>query len=427
MKTLLLCTLLSLLIVDRTAAQGDGYIYKDGKRQFVFGSYFLPKSDADLKEMTEAGFSLFACGSKEDLDRVQRYNAQGWVFLPLQRGVTPDLKQKIMDFAGHPALAVWSGPDELVWGFTANSRLYRELKVHSVPGAWRKQTPDALVYARQQSEIIMPQLHNAINYLRSVDKRNLQLWFNEGENSDMGYVGQYMDDIDITGFDLYPVKTAHTDSSTTRPRRQIQRIGKSTERWTAISKGKPLWIVLQAFSWSELLKIEPWNAAGRALAYPSFEESRYMAYDVLANGATGILYWGMRFLTSEECRQSLYGLAREFKVLQPFLSTEPKPLPVTTYEPPADANGHVLATAHQYGRDWMITVVNEADTTQSAAVISGLDHLNGQKLVELYGDDEVQVKDGKLFTRLRPLQVKVFATSRKWETSNKKGRDYQGK
>jgi hypothetical protein len=75
----------------------------------------------------------------------------------------------------------------------------------------------------------------------------------------------------------------------------------------------------------------------------------------------------------------------------------------------------------------MITVVNEADTTQSAAVISGLDHLNGQKLVELYGDDEVQVKDGKLFTRLRPLQVKVFATSRKWETSNKKGRDYQGK
>lgn len=426
MKILSLCFLLCVFFPGITPAQGDGYIYKDGQRQFVFGSYFLPKNEADLKEMTEAGFNLFACNGRSDLDRLQRYNAQGWVFLRLDKGVTPDLKQKISEVAGHPALAVWSGPDELVWGFTANSRLYRELKVHSVPGAWRKQTPEALQYARQQSSILMPDLRNAIAYLRSVDKRNLQLWFNEGENSDMGYIWEYMDDIDVTGFDLYPVKTARTDSST-RPRRQIQRIGKSTERWTAISKGKPLWIVLQAFSWSELLKIEPWNAEGRPAAYPSFDESRFMAYDVLANGATGILYWTMQFLTSDECRQSLYGLAREFKALQPLLSTEPKPLAVTSYEPAADANGRVLATAHQYGREWMVIVVNEADTTQSAAVIGGLDHLNGQKLVELYGDDEVRVENGKFIARLRPLQVKVFATSRKWEASDKRGRDYQGK
>lgn len=426
MKVLLLCALSYLSFLERAAAQGDGYIYKDGKRQFVFGSYFLPKNDADLKEMTDAGFNLFACGTAQDLDRLQRYNAQGWVFLRLEKGVTPELKQKISEVADHPALAVWSGPDELVWGFTANSRLYRVDKIHSVPGAWKKQMPEALQYARKKSAIVIPDLHNAINYLRSVDKRNLQLWINEGENSDMGYVWQYMDDIDITGFDLYPVKTPLADSSA-RPRRQIQRIGKSTERWTTISKGKPLWLVLQAFSWSELAKIEPWNGAGKPVVYPSFEESRFMAYDVLANGATGILYWDMQFLTSDEFRQSLYGLAREFKALQPLLSSETKRLNVMAYEPPADANNRVLANAHQYGREWMITVVNEEDTTQSAAVISGLDHLNGQKLVQLYGDDEVQVKDGKFIARLRPLEVKVFATSRKWEATNKKGRDYPGK
>lgn len=426
MKILLLCALFCFSYAERATSQGDGYIYKDGQRQFVFGSYFLPKNDADLKEMTDAGFNLFACSGRADLDRLQRYNTQGWVFLRLEKGITADLKQKISDVADHPALALWSGPDELVWGFTANSRLYRVDKIHSVPGAWRRQMPEALQYARQQSAIVLPDLHNAINYLRSVDKRGLQLWINEGENSDMSYIWQYMDDIDITGFDLYPVKTPRTDS-VKGPRRQIQRIGKSTERWTTVSKDKPLWIVLQAFSWHELAKIEPWNGAGKPTAYPSFEESRFMAYDVLVNGAAGILYWSMQFLTSDEFRQSLYGLAREFKALQPFLSSEPRRLNVTAYEPAADGNNRVLANAHQYGREWMITVVNEGDTTQSAAVISNLDHLNGQKLVQLYGDDEVQVKEGKFVARLRPLEVKVFATSRKWEAVDKKGRDYPGK
>lgn len=424
MKVILLCALFSVSFLKRTSAQGDGYIYKDGKRQFVFGSYFLPKNDADLKEMTDAGFNLFACGTAQDLDRLKKFNTQGWVFLRLEKGVTTELQQQIAAVANHPALAVWSGPDELVWGFTANSRLYRELKVHSEKGAWKKLNPEALRYARQQSEVIIPNVHRAVAYLRSVDKRNLQLWINEGENSDMGYIWQYMDDFDITGFDLYPVKAARMDSSA-RPRRQIQAIGKSTKRWTNVSQGKPLWIVLQAFSWNELAAIEPWNGAGRPVAYPSFEESRYMAYDAIANGAAGLLYWDMQFLTSSACRQSLYGLAREFNVLQPFFSSDPKPVSVTAYEPDSTA-GRVLATARQYGRDWMIAVVNEADTVQHAAVVSGLDHLNEQKLVELYGDEEVTVKNGKIITRLRPLEVKVFATSRKWETTNKKGRDYAG-
>ncbi len=422
---LLSCALLCLSIAKRTAAQGDGYIYKDGKRQFVFGSYFLPKDDAGLKEMTDAGFNLFACGNAQDLDRLQRYNTQGWVFLRLEKGVTPELQRQITSVANHPALAVWSGPDELVWGFTANSRLYRELKVHSEKGAWRKLNPDALQYARQQSALLLPNMHNAVAWLRSADKRNLQLWINEGENSDMSYMWQYMDDFDITGFDLYPVKTARPDSST-RPRRQVQSIGKSTGRWNTVSQGKPLWIVLQAFSWSELRSVEPWNADGRPIAYPSFEESRHMAYGALAAGASGLLYWDLRWLTSEECRQSLYGLAREFKALQPFLSTDPRPISVRAYEPDSTA-GRVMATARQYGRDWMVAVVNEADTAQYAAVVSGLDRLNGQKLVQLYGDDEGQVKDGKFVVRLRPLEVKVFATSRKWEAVDKKGRNYPGK
>lgn len=406
-------------------AQGDGYIYKKGQRIFTFGSYYMPAANDTLKEMVDAGFNLFSCSSKQDLDRLQKLDAQGWMWLHLHKGVTPELKKTVTGAAGHPALALWSGPDELVWNFTAHSKLYRKERIHSVPGAWKKLTPEALAYSRKQAAELLPKLREAAAYVRSADPGNLQIWMNEAEASDMAYVGDYMDAIDIAGCDIYPIK-ADLASGRTAPRKEIQIIGKSTRKWTAISQKKPVWMVLQGFSWNELLQVEPENALGRPVAYPSFEESRFMAYDAIANGATGILYWDMRYLTSDACRQSLYGLAREFKALQPFLSSDPKPVSVTTWQPELKGDDRVAATARQYGREWMVVLVNSADTSQLAAVVQGLHLLDGQSLVELYGTEEVKIKNGSFVTRLRPFQVKVFATGRKWEAAIKKGRDYTG-
>ncbi|WP_343701418.1 hypothetical protein [Chitinophaga sp.] len=409
----------------RTLAQGDGFIYKNGQRTFVFGSYYLPAADDTLKEMTDAGFNLFSCRNKQELDRLQKRGVQGWMWVHLHKGITPELKKTVTENAGHPALALWSGPDELVWNFTAHSKLYRKEGIHSVPGAWKKLTPEALAYGRQQAASLLPKLQEAAAYVRSADRGNLQIWMNEAEASDMAYVGDYMNAIDIAGCDIYPIKT-RLPAGSTAPRKEIQIIGKATRKWTAISQQKPVWMVLQGFSWNELLAVEPENAVGRPVAYPSFEESRFMAYDAIANGAAGILYWDMRYLTSDPFRQSLYGLAREFKALQPLLSTEPKAVTVTAWQPELSGDNRVAATARQYGRDWMVVIVNSADTSQLAAVVQDLHLLNGQQLVELYGTDEVQVKNGQFVTRLRPFQVKVFATGRKWETANKKGRDYAG-
>jgi hypothetical protein len=341
----------------------------------------------------------------------------------MAQGLTSDFKKLVGSVAGHPALALWEGPDEIVWNFTANSRLYRKLKIYHTPGAWKNLTPEALQYAKQQSGIIMPNIHDCISYIRSMDPHNLQVWINEAENSDMAYVGQYMDAVDIAGCDIYPIKTKLLESG--KPRKSMQFIGRSTRRWGVISEGKPVWMVLQAFSWPELAKVEP-NALGRPVAYPSFDETRYMAYDVIANGARGVLYWDMRYLTSEPFRQSLYGMARELNALQPFLTTDPRPIKVSAWLPEMDGANQVVYTARQYGRDWMVTLVNESDTTQMAALVEGLDQLDGYKLMELYGDEEVTVKNGRFITRLRPFQVKVFATSRKWEAADRKGRDYPG-
>jgi hypothetical protein len=424
MKRIFLPGMLLVCLFQMAFAQGDGFLQKDGRRVFPLGSYYMPKDDAALKEMVDAGFNLFYCGSKADLDRVQKYGAQGWFTLQTAQGVTPEFKKLVNSVAGHPALALWDGGDEIVWNFTAQSKLYRTLHIFHTPGAWRNQTPEAVAYARKQSAVIMPKIHDCISYIRSVDPNNLQVWINEGETSDMGYTQQYMDAVDITGCDLYPIKTSPLDSA--KPRSQMKTIGKSAKKWTVISQGKPIWMVLQAFSWSDLMKVEPEHAIGRPVAYPSFFETRYMAYDVIANGARGVLYWDMRFLSSEPFRQSLFAMSRELAALQPFLTTDPKPISITSYVPAQDNTNQVVGTARQYGRDWMVALVNEGDTTQLATVVEGLNFLDGSKLQELYGDDEVTVKDGRFVTRLRPFEVKVFATSRKWEVTERKSRDYAG-
>jgi hypothetical protein len=53
-----------------------------------------------------------------------------------------------------------------------------------------------------------------------------------------------------------------------------------------------------------------------------------------------------------------------------------------------------------------------------------LDALNGTEFVELYGDEKTTVVEGGFVTRMRPFEVKLFATHRKWETNQREGRDF---
>ncbi len=350
MKRKILSVIVFLCLFQAISAQGDGYLLKNGKRVFVFGSYYLSDSDAALKEMVNAGLNLFPAGPGQISTGCKNSVCRGWVPLPLAEGVSDNLKKLAGSVAGHPALALWEGPDEFVWWFTAHSNLYKTKKIHHAPGAWRNLAPEALKYAKEQSRILMPKVRSAIAYVQKHRPIILQMWINEAENSDMGYVQEYMDDVD-TGCDIAIQVSAHQWQR--KGRQSMQPIGKSAKRWTAISENKPIYMVLQGFSWNELVVIDKDKFKDRPVAYPSFEESRYMAYDVIANGTRGILYWDMKYLTSNEYRTSLFGLANEFNALQPFLTTDPKPITISTYQPEEDTNNRVVGTARQYGRDWI--------------------------------------------------------------------------
>ena len=59
-------------------AQGNGFIISENRQQlYPIGFYELPKSDADLATMANAGINLVRCTSREDLDRLSRAGMMG--------------------------------------------------------------------------------------------------------------------------------------------------------------------------------------------------------------------------------------------------------------------------------------------------------------------------------------------------------------
>lgn len=401
--------------VNITTLSADaGFLIKDGRSLFPIACYELPKDDVELGRMSRAGINLVRCGNRSDLDRVAAAGMSGWIVVPMQGGVSDTVREKIESVVTHSALAIWEGPDEIVHNFTAWSGLYRTKKIYKSPDAWSKQSPEAVAYSEEQAKQIIPRLHEAIKLIRTLDQNKHKIWINEAAQSDLKFVRQYIDYIDITGCDIYPVKEGSRDLTV---------IGDATERWKKVGRyEKPVWMVLQAFSWNELGDYY----GHKKTVYPSFSESRFMAYDAIVHGARGILYWGSHYLKSSDFRQSLYALTSELDALQMFLVApeySQAHLALAELQPDPLARG-VRMSVRRAGQEWIVIMVNEDDWSYLGVEVTGLTDLNGRTLELLYGDEKAKVEQGEFITRIKPLEVKVFATNRKYEINEYKGRDF---
>jgi hypothetical protein len=158
--------------------------------------------------------------------------------------------------------------------------------------------------------------------------------------------------------------------------------------------------------------------------YPAFYESRFMAYDVIAHGAKGILYWGSQFIENPEFRTSLYALCAELSALNDFLvAPDTAGTTLTLVEAPDEIM--IKGVRHFYrhvGDASLLVLVNEDNLRHMAVQVDGL---NNGKYHLLYGDETVEVANGRLLTRMQPYEVKVFCTDRQYEAAMKDGRGFE--
>jgi hypothetical protein len=393
--------------VDRRPVAGG--VLHDGQRvRFPLGFYELPKDDADLERMAAAGVNIVLCHNRDDLDRAATAGVMGWMPLGVQGGATDALRERIESVVDQPALAVWEGPEEIIWTFTAYSSL--EKSAGFTREDWYAQRPKATRYAEGKAAEIMPKIAAGIALVRELDERQRPFWINEAADSDMRYARQYMDSIDITGCDYYAVRSEGTD---------LPSVGRMVDRWHAIGRGRPVWMVLQAFSWHVAKR-------GRTRLYPSFAESRFMAYDSLVHGARGLMYWGSTEIDEPRFRTSLYALTAELARLGDYLlAAEHNGVGAVTVLDVFEPQGlGVRASLRRHGNQWLLILVNEDAHRHLGVDVTGLDALEGRRLVELYGDDEVTVEHGGMTARLQGFEVKVYTTDRGLETPQRQGRDF---
>ena len=126
------------------------------------------------------------------------------------------------------------------------------------------------------------------------------VYINEAPRGSVESLRPVADACDIYGVDIYPIPSPNPHSELDD--KTVTSVGKYTDICRDVTRGrKPIWMCLQGFAWGTL--------TGTKEIYPTYDESRFMAFDAIAHGATGLVYWGL-FMGPGENPEFLAGLKR---------------------------------------------------------------------------------------------------------------------
>lgn len=204
---------------------------------------------------------------------------------------------------------------------------------------------------------------------------------------------------DIMMMDWYPVPHKPTDS-----------VADQADLVTAaLPKGKPFWMVVQAYDWADETK-DPVKRKG--LRFPDHYEIRFMSYLSVLHGARGLFYFtlgkqGKTLYDFPELWQAVARVSREMRAMRPiFESGAPQRLP---FEP--DPNLEARAWRYR-GRDYVVIANRRAKFQQK--VPDELLKREWRPLGETRRDPRELLKAAYGAYYLRPYQVMVFESPIRW-------------
>jgi hypothetical protein len=447
----------------------------NGQPRFILGLYENPKDDAVLKEAIEAGFNLIQCSADvAALDRVQGFGAMAWVNLGGALDLSADevnrrqqLTETVQRVGNHPALLVWEGPDEILWNnwwvtmekirpeietmrtkaqgnaeLEKMSRRTRELFERGLYAEFEKartefwlkagqpspnpgvRIDDAALRVRKSGEGITAGIHA----VRAFDSRHV-IWLNHAPRNSLDDLRLFNRAADMVGCDIYPAPANLAVGHSDLVDMSLTSVGAYTRRMQQAAPGKACAMVLQGFGWRDLQTAARESEAAVGIGRrPTWAESRFMAYDAIIHGANAILYWGTAYVKPIEDDGStvtgrprlwrdLLRVARELRALEPALVAPPlKPTTVRQAATYGSIDGEgILCSLRKVEDDFVVLVVNETGDGMGFSLEGLPTKLNGRFLYRLYSTEEHQVAGRSLSDGIRPRDVHVYATSRRFE------------
>ena len=342
----------------------DNVLIVEGKAFFPIGIYESPGSERAMKAFAEAGFNLCCAGQpgpeagKLLLDKARAHGLHMWIPLSSDLDLSTDadkrreaLKAYAEALGNHPALLMWESIDEPAWGSQSADGLYE-----------------------------------GYSFMRTLDQQR-PIWTNHAPRNTIATLTHFNRATDASGCDIYPVPapSGHSDL----PNKTISVTGDETAKnVTAVNGEKPIFMVLQGFGWAELGAAKDYDKA----VLPTLAQSRFMAYDAIAHGATGVLYWGTAY-TRKPSRffSELKSVISELAAMQDVLASRAAPAAERAQVVGPASGVSILHKRTEAGRDFIILV---NDTPGDVAATVKAPGMAAGQLRRLFEGQAVQVAAG---------------------------------
>jgi hypothetical protein len=273
------------------AYDDDGMVTVNGERTLILGTYYcgsgLTGREAearDYDELADTGFNLVRASATQ-MDLAHRAGLMTWTSVGTIDPANPEqsaeqLRARVGAVKDHPSLAILETIDEPAWTWIGTVEQNSELK----PGDPR-QGPGQFV---DSYPIIKDAAPNTLLYLNHAPTNLIET------------MRAYNAGTDIVAMDIYPVNPGglkysfalfHDGLQGDLNNTYISQVGEYVDKMRRVTgPNRPLLMVLQGFAWEMLTPKE--QRREEKILYPSYAETRFMAFQSLIKGANGLVYWG---------------------------------------------------------------------------------------------------------------------------------------
>lgn len=369
----------------------DGMITIDGSRTFIIGTYHHPKTENPFRTLSSNGYNYVKVQpNKEILDSASKYNLRTWVTTGSARKEDRSDTARIIDivekFRGHPSLLCWEIEDEPAWTWNSAEPRY---------------TPEKML--------------EAYKLIKSIDKKH-PVYTNHAPVNLISTLQKYNTSTDIVACDIYPViphgiKPTYAifddgfqgDLLNT----YVSQVGEYADKMKKVANNlKPVFMVLQGFAWEmlkpsgerDLLKIK----------YPTYRESRFMAFNAIVHGVNGIIYWGTNYTPQpSQFMDDLNKITKELASIQDILASKKinRNIKITYHEMGHSIDAGIEMILKKSNNKFYLITTN-SDKNPVKSTFSGLaDFTNAKVLSENRG---LVLQDGKLTDSYKPFDVHIY-------------------
>jgi hypothetical protein len=304
-------------------------------------------------ELAKNGAVFHRCGGKgvteaeidHMLDRSAQAGIRCAVYLPDVKSEA-ELRRIVNKYKNHPGLGYWKGEDEPEWGKVPVAKVQRFYEI-----------------------------------VHELDPKH-PVWITQAPRGTIESLKRYDPYYDIGAIDIYPVSYPPGVHSLL-PNKGLSMVGEYADWLRQINPEKPFWMALQ-IAFSGVIK------PGKTLRFPTFPEQRYMAYQAIAKGARGLIYFGGNLTEAMNERDRALGWNWTYyeRVLKPLLD-ELNPsgpiypalvAPESKLAVRAEGEGIEFCVREAQGHVFLIAAKREGATIQ--AKFSGLPDGAGDVLFE---------------------------------------------